>query len=76
MKISQQELESIIKEELDTAIDEGWLDRLSARGQGAMSSADRRSKPSVKSWVANSPAEKTSSVVHTRDALCAARPPG
>tara|TARA_R110000824_G_scaffold259379_1_gene448128 strand:- start:5130 stop:5525 length:396 start_codon:yes stop_codon:yes gene_type:complete len=44
MKISQQELESIIKEELDTAIDEGWLDRLSARGQGAMSSAGQTFK--------------------------------
>jgi len=36
MKISQQELEQIIKEELDTAIEEGWLDRLSARAQGGM----------------------------------------
>ena len=44
MKISQQELEQIIKEELDTAIDEGWLDRLSARTKGVGASVGQRFK--------------------------------
>tara|TARA_R110002020_G_scaffold82416_2_gene204042 strand:+ start:1280 stop:1753 length:474 start_codon:yes stop_codon:yes gene_type:complete len=34
MQISKQELEQIIKEEIDTAIEEGWMDRLKARASG------------------------------------------
>ena len=36
MEISKDELQQIIQEELDSAIEEGWLDRLSARAQGGM----------------------------------------
>tara|TARA_Y100000310_G_scaffold212398_1_gene213243 strand:- start:1981 stop:2454 length:474 start_codon:yes stop_codon:yes gene_type:complete len=34
MEISKQELEQIIKEEIDTAVEEGMLDRLRARASG------------------------------------------
>jgi hypothetical protein len=36
MEISQTELQQIIQEEIDTAIEEGFLDRLSAKAQGGM----------------------------------------
>ena len=34
MKLTESELKQIIKEEIDTAIEEGWLDRLKARASG------------------------------------------
>ena len=34
MKLTESELKQIIKEEIDTAIEEGWLDRVSAKAQG------------------------------------------
>ena len=34
MQISKQELRQIINEEIDTAIEEGWLDRLKSRASG------------------------------------------
>ena len=44
MKISQQELEQIIKEEIDVAVEEGILDRLVARGKGTAASMGQRFK--------------------------------
>jgi len=37
MQISRQELEQLINEEIQTAIDEGWLDRMIAKGSGLKS---------------------------------------
>jgi len=39
MEISKRELDQIIKEEIDTAIEEGWLDRAKAAGIGLGSKA-------------------------------------
>tara|TARA_Y100000034_G_C6885559_1_gene406580 strand:- start:1410 stop:1850 length:441 start_codon:yes stop_codon:yes gene_type:complete len=37
MKITEKQLNQIIQEEIDQAIEEGWLDRLKARGKGVKS---------------------------------------
>ena len=44
MKLTKEELKQIIKEEVDTAIEEGWLDRMMARGHGALKGAGGRLK--------------------------------
>ena len=51
MEISKRELEQIIKEEIDTVLDEGALDRLVARGKGAATRAGSQIKGMAQSGV-------------------------
>ena len=44
MKLAESELNQIIKEEIDTAIEEGWLDRVSAKAQGWEAGLSQRLK--------------------------------
>ena len=52
MEISKDELEQIIKEEIDAAVEEGILDRLVARGKGAMAGAKKGLASKAKSVAA------------------------
>ena len=48
MQISQERLKEIIKEEIDTAVEEGLFDRLSARARGAATSLGQNIKATRK----------------------------
>jgi regulator of replication initiation timing len=51
MKISKEDFNQIIREEVELAIEEGWLDRMVARGKGAGTSLKGKLKGAAQTGV-------------------------